>query len=404
MDVQSAYTPAPIPLDEEDRLKSLHALNILDTESEERFDRITKIATVLFNVPISTITLVDSRREWFKSCQGLTNREGDRSISFCGHTVLSEDPLIIPDARVDPRFAQNPMVILAPFIRFYAGIPLKSADGRRVGAFCIKDHEPREFLIDKVELLKSFATWAELELNSRELSLALEARKIADTKIVELNETLKILNKTLRHDILNDLTVVKGNIKLFLDGQSKKEELGDIAVAADRSLGLIAQMKELETAVSSGAPLKEQEIKIVVETAAKLFPDMPITVIGNGHALADEALTSIIENLIRNAIMHGKTDKIDIEIKDKNDFLDIMVKDYGKGIPDEVKGKLFTEGFKYGETGHTGMGLYIVRKTIERYGGKVRVGNNDPKGSIFIVSLPKPQTITLESETNSLLN
>jgi signal transduction histidine kinase len=190
---------------------------------------------------------------------------------------------------------------------------------------------------------------------------------------------------------LNDLTVVKGNIKLFLDGQVNAGDLQDITVAAERSIGLITEMKELESAVSSGAPLKEYEIKEVVEAAAKLFPDIPIVIAGEGKALADEALTSIIENLIRNAIMHGKTEKIDIVIKEHDNFLDLSVIDYGKGIPDEVKGKLFTEGFKYGETGHTGMGLYIVRKTVERYGGKVRVENNTPKGSIFIVSLPKSQ-------------
>jgi signal transduction histidine kinase len=386
-----AYIPAPIPVDEEERLQSLHTLNILDTPPEERFDRITKIATVLFNVPISTVTLVDSRREWYKSCQGLPVHEGERAISFCGHAVLSDEPLIIPDAKADPRFAGNPMVVSPPFIRFYAGIPLKSADGKRVGAFCIKDHESREFSTEKIELLKAFSAWAELELNSRELSLSLEARKKAEERIVELNETLKILNKTLRHDILNDLTVVKGNIKLFLDGQVNAGDLQDITVAAERSIGLITEMKELESAVSSGAPLKEYEIKEVVEAAAKLFPDIPIVIAGEGKALADEALTSIIDNLIRNAITHGKTEKIDIVIKEQDNFLDLSVIDYGKGIPDEVKGKLFTEGFKYGETGHTGMGLYIVRKTVERYGGKVRVENNTPKGSIFIVSLPKSQ-------------
>jgi GAF domain-containing protein len=247
MEQNAAYTPAPIPADEEERLRALRSLNILDTMPEERFDRITKLATVLFNIPISTVTLVDSRREWYKSCQGLPAKEGERAISFCGYTVLEDTPLIIPDAKADPRFAGNPMVIGSPFIRFYAGIPLKSADGKRVGAFCIKDHNPREFPPEKVELLKALANWAELELNAHELSLALTARRQAEQANTELDETLKNLNKTLRHDILGDLTVIRDNINLFNKDPQNKETLETAMEEVGKSIALIETMKELET-------------------------------------------------------------------------------------------------------------------------------------------------------------
>lgn len=168
------YTEAPIPADEKERLESLKNLDILDTKREERFDRITKVAAFVFDVPISTVTLVDSNREWFKSCQGLKSHEGDRAISFCGHALLEKDMLLIPDAKLDPRFALNPMVIGEPFIRFYAGIPLKSADGKRVGAFCIKDHKPRNLSEEELEVLRSLSKWAELELNVHELGKSVE--------------------------------------------------------------------------------------------------------------------------------------------------------------------------------------------------------------------------------------
>jgi GAF domain-containing protein len=168
---------APIPANEEERLASLHALALLDTEPEERFDRITKTATQVFQVPISTLTLVDAKREWFKSCQGLPGREGDRAISFCGHALLASDVFVVPDTKKDKRFSDNPMVTGKPFIRFYAGVPLLSADGQRIGVFCIKDTEPREFSVEQQALLKNLATWAELELNARNLSLALSEQK-----------------------------------------------------------------------------------------------------------------------------------------------------------------------------------------------------------------------------------
>ena len=146
--------PAPIPSNESDRITSLKKLKILDTPPEERFDRITKLATRVFSVPISTITLVDANREWFKSVCGLDATEGDRAVSFCGHALLEDEILIIPDAKKDPRFSDNPMVVGEPFIRFYAGAPIFSADGARIGTFCIKGHDPREFSDDEKETLK----------------------------------------------------------------------------------------------------------------------------------------------------------------------------------------------------------------------------------------------------------
>lgn len=181
--------PAPIPANENERLASLKKLKILDTPTEERFDRITRISAHLFNIPISTITLVDSNREWFKSCYGLDKREGDRAISFCGHAMLANDIFIIPDTKKDPRFADNPMVVGAPFIRFYAGVALTSADGYKIGTFCIKGHKPRTFTKSEIVDLKSLASWAEQEINARELKNALETIKDSKKKL-ELQEVI----------------------------------------------------------------------------------------------------------------------------------------------------------------------------------------------------------------------
>lgn len=164
---------APIPKNESERLLSLYKLSLLDTPPEHRFDRITKTATMIFNVSISTLTLVDAKREWFKSVCGLDEKEGDRTSSFCGHALLSEEILVIPDTTKDDRFKDNPTVIASPFIRFYAGVPIKSADGERIGVFCVKDTKPRDFSEDEKRILKALGAWAELEINSHNLGLAL---------------------------------------------------------------------------------------------------------------------------------------------------------------------------------------------------------------------------------------
>ena len=153
-----------LPLDETQRLLSLHSLRILDTPSEERYDRITRMAKRLFNVEICLVSLVDSDRQWFKSRQGLDACETSREISFCGHAILGDQPFIVCDTSKDERFADNPLVTAAPFIRFYAGCPIKNPDGYRIGTLCIIDPKPREITSEDIDTLKDLAAMVEDEV------------------------------------------------------------------------------------------------------------------------------------------------------------------------------------------------------------------------------------------------
>ncbi|GAC1361770.1 MAG: hypothetical protein NVS2B12_14410 [Ktedonobacteraceae bacterium] len=143
-------TEVPLPADEAQRLAALRSLELLDTLPEERFERITRIVQHIFDVPIASITLVDANRQWFKSCIGLSISETSRDIAFCTHAILSEEILVIPDTRLDPRFANNPLVTGDPYILFYAGQPLKGPDDHNIGTLCIMDHQPRH--ISKADL------------------------------------------------------------------------------------------------------------------------------------------------------------------------------------------------------------------------------------------------------------
>ncbi len=154
----------PIPANEAVRLATLRSLNVLDTPPEERFDRLTRLAKRLFNVPIAVVSLVDANRQWFKSCQGLDATETSRDLSFCGHAICGDDILLIPDATQDPRFHDNPLVTGAPHIRFYAGRPLSVAGGSKVGTLCLIDSQPRGFHEEDRELLHDLARMAEHEL------------------------------------------------------------------------------------------------------------------------------------------------------------------------------------------------------------------------------------------------
>lgn len=157
---------APIPDNEKERLEAVHEMAILDTEPEERFDHITREAVEKIKIPISTITILDSKREWFKSCQGLSQKEGERAISFCGHALLAKNIFFVEDTLKDPRFADNPMVKGSPYIRFYAGVALiDRKTGHYIGVFCVKDTKPRTLTAEEVEIFLDLADRAENELN-----------------------------------------------------------------------------------------------------------------------------------------------------------------------------------------------------------------------------------------------
>lgn len=152
------------PDDEAARLKNLHSLKLLDTAPEERFDRLTRLARRLFDVPIALVSLVDANRQWFKSSAGLDASETPREISFCGHAILQDQILEICDAEQDERFHDNPLVTDKPGIRFYAGHPLGMEDGSKLGTLCLLDTKPRKLNDEERELLRDLARMAEQEM------------------------------------------------------------------------------------------------------------------------------------------------------------------------------------------------------------------------------------------------
>lgn len=172
----------PTPSDERTRLDTLRALNILDTSPEERFDRLTRLAKRLFGVPIALVSLVDENRQWFKSRQGLDACETSRDVSFCGHAILSDEVLLVPDAAIDERFHDNPLVVNDPAIRFYAGCPLRVPNGSRLGTLCLIDREPRDFDEDDLALLRDLARMAEQELAAVQLATMDELTMVSNRR------------------------------------------------------------------------------------------------------------------------------------------------------------------------------------------------------------------------------
>ena len=155
---------------EAERLAVLERYDVLDSPAEASFDRITALVRTVFGVSMAAVSLVDRDRQWFKSHPGIEAAETPREIAFCDHTVAGGVPMVVPDARADPRFRDNPLVTGAPYILSYAGVPLTSRDGFHVGTLCALDTQPRDFSAREVDILTSFAQIVIDDLELRQIA------------------------------------------------------------------------------------------------------------------------------------------------------------------------------------------------------------------------------------------
>jgi PAS domain S-box-containing protein len=179
------------------REQALRALNILDTPDEETFDRITRLASTLLETPIAVISLIDERREWYKSCVGVDVRQMDRKLAFCAHTILHGEAMAVPDARLDARFHNNPQVTEQGIVA-YLGVPLLVPDGSRVGALCVKDTRPREFGSREISILSELGGVVSRELMLRASQVELHS---FEAKLDEATTRLRLASRAARFGV-----------------------------------------------------------------------------------------------------------------------------------------------------------------------------------------------------------
>jgi signal transduction histidine kinase len=421
--------PPALPADEPARLAALRALRVLDTPPEERFDRITRVARRLFGVPIALVSLIDAERQWFKSCQGLAIRETPRELSFCGHAILGEGVLVIPDARQDPRFADNPLVAGEPRVRFYAGQPLRDHQGHRLGTLCIMDLAPRALGAEDLGALRDLAAWAESELNATSLSqallaqqesearlrraeadlaAALAAQRAANDKLERLNRAKSEFVSIVSHEFRTALTGIQGFSELMRDEDFTLDEMkqyaDDINQDAQRLNRMITEMLDLDRMESGRMTLKLAEVdlnQIVAEVAERARANAPahsirLALDGSLPPLRGDRdkLTQVVANLVSNAVKYSPDGgEIVVSSRREGNLAQVRVQDHGVGIPPEALEQVF-ERFSRVEWGAnrdiqgTGLGLPIVRQLVELHGGRAWVESMLGEGSIFQFTVP----------------
>ncbi|MFB5604880.1 MAG: ATP-binding protein [Nitrosarchaeum sp.] len=386
---------------------------------EEKFDRITRIAQILFDVPIALVSLVDTNRQWFKSCAGLSATETPRSMSFCAHAILHEDVLVIEDATKDDRFSDNPLVTGEPFIKFYAGKPIQNADNQMLGTLCIIDKIPRKFSKSDKTVLADLAKWVEKEFQSITLNRKLQENtakllrveqelrqqneileneiKIQTEKLIttEKISALGIMSSRLAHDLKNPLTIIKTysdilSIKLesHMDDAMKqrcsvlKKSIRHLERIIDDTLNFVKTTKITSSTNSINTMLKNSIESIdLPDTATLVLPENDIQINCDG-----EKLKAVFSNLITNSLQAiDNSGKIIIRTKNEASKIIIEIEDSGAGIPEEILPKIFDPLFTSKPTG-TGLGLGICKSIIEQHQGTISVRNNP---TTFTITLPK---------------
>ncbi|MEI6275256.1 MAG: ATP-binding protein [Prolixibacteraceae bacterium] len=396
-----------IPIDEFQRLEALKEYLILDTIPEKEYDEITFLASLICKTPISMISLIDEKRQWFKSHHGTDTTQIPREIAFCGHALDDKNsPFIVTDSRLDHRFHDNPLVTGDPYCVFYAGVPLVNDEGYALGVLCVIDHEPHVLDESQIAALKALSNQV-----GRLLELRKKARKL-ESLINNLEIKIMSLEKfasVAAHDIKSPLCSIVMMTELFQEqyaGQMDEEGLELLQMISSSTITLtqlidgilkysknskvLAESKEnlsLRQLISDIIPL----IDSAHEARFQISPKHDIVVYSNRIALEQ-----ILINLITNGIKYNdKNDVlISILIEEKEENIRINVIDNGPGIDHLHKDRIF-EIFetnhamdRFGEKGN-GIGLATVKTLVEGLGGSIKLISNPGEGANFEFTIKK---------------
>ena len=402
--------PAALPADEADRLASLRTRNILDSDREERFDRLTRLASTLLETPIAAISLIDADRQWFKSEVGLGITQTPRDVAFCSHAILDRQPMVIEDAAADPRFMSNPLVTGEPNIRFYAGAPLMTPEGHCLGTLCVIDSRPRTLDLRQLQVLRDLSAIAADELAlGRSLEMERAERLRAEHAAAEKARVLAVV----AHEVRNPLGAICGL------GESLRQASAPGAAAADALAIETAATDLLDTLNSlldqaslecgqfriNAAPFSFASKLRKIETlfgprarsqGLRLVVDPPPA--GADAIIADRhRIRQILINLVGNALKFTRRGGVRLSCEltpiagasAEAALLRVHVADTGPGLTAEECATIFDGKGAASALDHSaGLGLGISRQLARALGGDLTVDSSPGVGSTFTLTTP----------------
>lgn len=381
---------------EAERLRALHAYDILDTEREASFDDITRLASLACGTPISAINLIDAGRQWFKSEIGLGVRETPIETSICALAILESDVVVVNDLQADRRFADNPLVTEDPGLRFYAGAILETTDGFAIGTVCVLDYVIRELTEEQKETLRGLARQVMIQLEfrralrqSRETNDALEKATLA---LEYANRSKDELLGMISHELRSPLTTILGNADvlqggMLLSDHQRQQALKDISSSSRQLEHLVANMlvlsrqgTEAESEVELEPMLLQRLLPELIEQHQCHHPDPLVTL------NIDERLPAVLgqpgylgqlmSNLLGNAVKYADHSfPVQVAATADPEEVTITVADRGAELDAAVIDKLFEAFYRSAETKQrangVGLGLAVCQRLVRATGGRI---------------------------------
>ncbi len=392
----------PIPANEKERLANLLHYNILDTIDEKEFADLTVLASEICQTPISLISLVDEKRQWFKSRVGMIDTETAREYSFCAYAINQPNELfLVNDASKDVRFFDNPLVVGAPYIQFYAGMPLVSQEGYALGTICVLDNKPKDLTPTQKNALQAISNQISKIL---ELRVKNEMLNNIMTELEQQNEEIEQFSYRAAHDLKSPLHTINGLTDIILnmgddsDPETTREYLEYIKQSSEnlshlidailyyskntQIIGIQKELFDLDSLLNDITFLLKPSEKIKIEKFLNCKEIFSVKI----------ALKQIILNLMANAIKYlDRPDgiiNINCECKGGKYYFSLI--DNGPGIPNEALENIFDlfKTNKINKDSGTGVGLATVKKLVEKLGGNVNV-KSEPGRTEFAFTIAK---------------
>lgn len=391
-----------MPSNEPQRGLAVAEYNLLDTLPEEDYDNISKLVATICNVPITLITLLDRDRNFFKSNYGISAREFPRNLSFCGHAILSDEPIfIIEDARLDPRFCDNPFVVQEGAV-FYAGVTLVSPEGFSLGSLCIFDKKPRTLNDHQQEALIILGKQVVNLMELRKQNIRLE---LAHKALIKHNLELSNFASHVSHDLKSPLANI-----ISLTDFLKEDTADKLSEASSEYLGYIKESAFILNNYIDGIlkHYKTEELFQVQKedvTLSELCSEIHQLLLSKGDLLEchgvnkilninKSALTQILINLVDNALKYNDKSqrKVDIKYIDDNQNHKFLISDNGIGINQDQQENIFDlfTTIKHKDIQpSTGIGLNTVRNLVTKLNGSINVKSEVGVGSVFTLTIAK---------------
>ncbi|TVR91128.1 MAG: sensor histidine kinase [Spirochaetaceae bacterium] len=398
-------TTAPLPPDEEERLEKLRQYDILDSATEQDYDDIARLVTQICGTSLSTISFVDRDRQWFKASVGIEDKETSRDVAFCAHTILGNELFTVEDASADPRFADNPLVTIDPQLCFYAGMPLVTPDGYRLGALCAMDRSPRKLTAEQEEALSILARHVVDLLELR------RSRRILETQNRELREVSDLksrLMSIIAHDLRSPMATISSLMSLFetqeLDDAERKELVTELHHTVSSTGYLLDNVIGWASRSLESSPYEFSLIQVdelLKELADSIRHEMEnkgnrldVQSSGGAEITCDRnVLVFVIRNLLSNANKFTANGAITLSAQVASEEAVITVADTGVGMPEHTLHTLFDWNSRSGATGTAGekgagLALLFCRDFLQRLGGTLTADSTLGKGTTFTVKIP----------------